>query len=67
MHKHDGMEAGKGGGTVIVPKHSELSAVGHDEATVTVGTRGGLPEEVWLQLGLEGITSGGTVEAKVRR
>lgn len=28
---------------MIVPKHSELSAAGHDEATVTVGTGGGPP------------------------
>lgn len=69
MHKHYGAGAGKGGGTVIVPKHSELSAVGHDEATVT-GDRGdrvgGLPEEVWLQLGLEGegITARGHCRGK---
>lgn len=40
MHKHDGPEARKGGGTVIVPRHSELSAARHDEAAVTVGGGG---------------------------
>lgn len=71
MHKHDGTEAEKGGGTVIVPKHSELSAVGHDEATVTVGTGVGRASRRrcgcswdWKE---KASRPGDTAEAQVRR
>lgn len=71
MHKHDGPEAGKGGGTVIVPRHSELSAARHDEAAVTVGTGGGGAS--WRRCGCsqdwkeEASRPGATAEAKVWR
>lgn len=48
----------------LVPRHSELSATGHDEPVV-VGDQEGFPEEVWLLLGLqEGITGRGDCRGK---